>query len=155
MTEYIPVPNEEQETIEERAPFDAEAFAAALDRNLQGIDWSAGIEQLSLREALNILQRNLAPAPVPSVPGLDPKETYQASITETEGQERLANAPELPEEPIYTQKFVFTWKGDIYSRPFSHYKRDHTQLRRDMAATLGPSWRNAYRTIKVVQINAR
>jgi len=152
VTEYTPVPNEEKETIEERTPFDAEAFAKALDKNLQGIDWSAGIEQLSLREALSLLQRNLAPMPAPSVPGMDPKEIYQAAQTEVESQERLANAPELPEEPVYTQKFVFEWKGDIYSRPFDHYKRDHTQLRRDMAATLGPSWRNAFRTIKVVNV---
>lgn len=147
--EYIPVAGEEQETIEERT-FDAEAFGAFLDEALEGTDWAAGIEQLSLRETLKVLRRNLAPTVTLDVPGLGTKEIYQASITEIDGQERLATAAELPEEPVYTQKFTFEWKGEIYSRPFDHYRRDHAQLRRDMHAQLGATWRNAFRTIKVV-----
>lgn len=150
---YTPVANEEQETIEERAPFDPEAFAAALDNALKGVGWASGIERLSLHDTLEVLRRNLAPTAAPNIPGLDPKETYQASITEVDGQERLASAPEL-QEPVYTHKFVFEWKGDIYSRPFTHYKRDHAALRRDMHANLGASWRNAFRTTRVVRINA-
>jgi len=144
--EYIPVANEEKETVEERT-FDPEAFAAALDCALVKYGWAAGIEQLSLNETLEVLRRNLSPVTTPNIPGLGTKETYQASITEIDGQEHLANASELP---VYTQRFTFTFRGDLYSRPFSHYKRDHAQLRRDMAASFGSTWRQAFRTIKVV-----